>query len=118
MPKLQPAELGFLHVVSWLYTLYYEAGRISVAFLCEKMAMYGVNGGGGGHGHRRIVDRLRTYLQHNLDYGSDEDRSTILMCDTWFASACGTRMPQREDHGDACLDKLLSDAKAFLEQVL
>ena len=31
------AEAGFLRAVSWLYVLYYEAGKVNVRFLLERL---------------------------------------------------------------------------------
>ena len=42
-PKFSPAELGFLRLVSWLYVLYYEKGKVNVNFLVNRFSVYNLD---------------------------------------------------------------------------
>lgn len=42
--KLYPTELGFLRVVSWLYVMYYELGKVDIEFLTNKLEFFNLDG--------------------------------------------------------------------------
>ncbi len=115
MPKLAPAEIGFLRAVSWLYVHYFEAGNIGVKFLVRKFEVYSIDSTRAGVGHQDIVQRLRTYLQHNLDPHKERGAVIQRACSEWFAQACGTVDPSAEEEWQRCLLKLLDDALKFIE---
>ena len=73
-PRLSPPELGCIRVVSWLFVQYFEAGRIGVSFLDGKAFAYGHDPDGSIKKHRQTTQRLRTFLQHNLDSTKPHDR--------------------------------------------
>jgi len=115
LPKVVHPELGFLQTVSWLYALYYEVAKVDSVFLCAKFDVYQLDGNRAGRDHRTRVGRLRTYLQHNLDFTREHDRETRQECESWFHTACGTRIPHADSDWHACLARLLGEAVAFLE---
>jgi hypothetical protein len=114
IPRLDPAELGFIRSVAYTFVLYYEAGEVSVPYLVGLLDAFGLDGSRTARGHRARVGRLRTYLQHNLNPASSTDRETKDVCERWFAEQCGTRVPSSDDEWSACLDALLDEACAFL----
>src|ERR1039458_3751178 len=72
IPKLEPPELGYIRTTSWLYVLYYEAGRVNRQYVEELLAVYGLNTGVALH-HGELVQSMRTLLQHNLDITESHD---------------------------------------------
>lgn len=118
MPKFAPAELGFLRLVSWLFVLYYEVGKVGVAFLGERLATYGLDPDGHLHTHRQLVQQLRTFLQHHLDPRKPHDRGIQGNCEQWLQEHCGTPVPGTDEQWKTCLLALLSEAHRFLEVLL
>jgi hypothetical protein len=114
LPTLEPAELGFIRVVSWLFVHYYEAGRIGTDFLGKLSRSYGLDGNGAGQAHRSRVQRLRTYCQHNLVLTEEHGKTIQDECQVWFKEKCGTSVPGYEDHWRMLLTSLVSEAKEFL----
>jgi hypothetical protein len=118
MPVLDPAELGFLRTVSWLYVLYFEVGRVNVEFLTEKLAAFGHDADSELAGHRRIIQKLRTYLQHNLSPNEPQNKRIRDDCEHWLQEECGTPVPKEDDQWRTCLTGLLTDALSFLKQLV
>jgi hypothetical protein len=114
LPELRHPELGFWQSVAWLYALYYEVVKVDSVFLCAKLEAYELDADHAAREHRARVGRLRTYLQHNLDYTREHDRETRRACESWFHTACGTRVPNSDEAWRGCLARLLEDAVAFL----
>jgi hypothetical protein len=114
-PKLKPAELGVLRAVSWFYVLYNEAGKVNVRFLSDRLHVYELDPDGQLSNHLTLVDRLRTYFQHNLDPAKPRDRDIQEFCVRWFTEQCGTSEPNGEDHWLACLRGFLMEALAFVD---
>ncbi len=113
-PKFAPAELGFMHIVSWLYALYQEAGKVGVEFISEKYTVYGLDRTGRLKDHPATVQKLRTYLQHNLEPGSTHNQMIQEACEAWFDLACSTRVPEKDEQWKRCLLSLLEEAVNFL----
>src|SRR5579884_2858911 len=77
------AELTFLRTVSWLYVLYYEAGKVNISFLYDQLPAYKLGDEKQLAEHLKIVQHMRTFLQHNLDPTKEQNRSIQLMCEEW-----------------------------------
>jgi len=118
VPRLEPAELGFLRTVAWLYVHYYEAGLVGIRFLVGLFDVYGLDAERQLRGHQRTTGRLRSYLQHNLDLSSDHDLETRATCEEWFDLACRSRVPGSEEHWLRCLCRLLEESSAFFDTQL
>lgn len=118
MPKFSPAELGFLRSVSWLFVLYWEAGKISLPYVLKRFDAYDLDTNGKIRKHVLEVQRLRTYTQHNLNIGESHDKKTISDCNDWFSSACGTALPYSNSEWSTCLIVLLQQSLELLETVL
>jgi hypothetical protein len=114
-PKLNPAEVGFLRSISWLFVLYHEAGKVGVDFLADRLSTYGLDPNGRLSAHHRLVRQLRTFQQHNLDVGKSCDRATQQICEQWLRDQCGTPVPGTGGQWKRCLLALLSEALQFLE---
>src|SRR5580698_2370158 len=59
-PKLQPAELGFIRTTSWLFVLYFEAGRVNRQFIEQLLPVYDLESGKHSQ-HSLIIQAMRTY---------------------------------------------------------
>jgi hypothetical protein len=118
MPKFDPPEFGFFRSVSWLYVLYHEVGKIGVAFLEDRMPAYGLDPDGRLSAHSRLVQRLRTFLQHNLDPREHHDKAVQDHCEVWLEVHCGTRVPGAHEQWQKCLLGLLEEAFDFLDALL
>lgn len=114
IPKMRPAELGFLHAVSWTYALYIEVGRIGVDFLQERLGAYGIDEGSKYQTHVELVIKLRTYTQHSIDPGKQHDDEIRKTCEDWFRESCGSPYPGEAIHWQKCLISLLTEVIGFL----
>lgn len=114
-PRFTPAELGFVRSTSWLFGLYYEAGKIGVAFTLKYLQVYGLDDGAKHAEHYKIVRDLRTYLVHNLDLNELHDQKVINDCQKWFKQRCKTVLPSTEEHWTPLLLSLLSEAVDFMQ---
>ena len=68
--------------------------------------------------HHRLVQQLRTSLQHNLDPGKSHDRRIQEVCEQWLRDQCGTPIPGSDHQWQRCLLSLLLEALQFLEALL
>ena len=113
-PRFSPPELGFYQTVTWLYAFYYEAGRVSLRFLIDRLETYGLGQDGDLGRHYEVVGRLRTFLQHNLNLDSVRNIRTRRTSEEWFSSACGSVIPGSDEEWNQCLVHILSDSETFL----
>lgn len=118
LPRLLPAELGFIKVVSWLFVLYHEVGKVGARFLSERISVYCSGDCSDLVAHLDLVAKLRTYSQHNLDSQKPHDRGVQDGCERWFEGICGSRVPGTEDQWQRCLTGLLRAAAAFLSALV
>ncbi|QVM97539.1 hypothetical protein JYG36_04950 [Pseudomonas sp. SORT22] len=114
LPRLSPSELGFIRVVSWLYVHYFESGKLGTEFLTELVGEYSVNMVELSKSHRSLVQRLRTYCQHNLDPSQSHSKEIRIACEQWFNQNCGTRVPRSDEHWETILRVIILDACAYL----
>src|SRR5579872_1656544 len=85
IPRLTPAELGFILTVSWLYVLYIEAGKVSIKFLQSQLQRaYTLDPDNHVAIHLDTIKAIRTYLQHNLDLTVHRGRETQETCEKWL----------------------------------
>ncbi len=79
----------FERIVSWLYVVYHESGRIAISLLaplsetdqCSRLAQ--------SKSHVRLVHGLRTFLQHNLVVSSPHDYAIMQLCQGWIQGIVG-----------------------------
>ena len=117
-PRFEPPELGFYQAVTWLYTYYYEAGLVSLKFLTEQFSKHQLDSQGKNLEHYDDVQRLRTFLQHNLNLDSERDASLQRRCHDWFSRSCGSAMPRDDEDWDTCLASVLGFAQEFFRAVI
>ena len=117
-PIFEPPELGFLRLVSYLFVLYHEVGKVGTQFLLDRFGAYKVASGSNLGEHLALIRKLRTYLQHNLNPRQKHDKSILEACESWMRSNCGTPVPGDNEHWRTCLLALLKEALEFLEALL
>lgn len=106
-------ESGFIRATSWLYCLYFEAGRVSLTFLRRLGEAYSLMDRETSNQHVETVRSLRTELHHNLGF-ADSDLIARTAAENWRRRACGTAVPQTQDHWKACYTRIIDDAHMFL----
>lgn len=115
MPKLSHPELGFIRIVSWLYVLYYEAGKINVDFISQRFEAYNIDSDENLKIHFSNVHYLRTFLQHNLNSEHKHDSNIAEICKEWFKNNCGTWVPDSDPEWKKCLESILLNSIDFLK---
>ena len=113
LPDPTSPEPGFIRATSWLYCLYFEAGRVSLTFLRRLGEAYSLVDRQASDQHVEAVRCLRTELHHNLGF-VDSDLATRTAAEGWRRKACGTMLPQTSDHWRACYECIVHDAHTFL----
>lgn len=116
-PNFAPPELGFLRTVSWLYVLYFETGKINIDFIKKLIPTYELDPEESIKDHLGSVQKLRTFLQHNLNLSKVHDYSIQEYCETWFKNNCGTPVPRDDNHWNLCVNSLLKEATQFLKVI-
>ena len=116
LPDPANPEPAFIRAVSWLYCLYFEAGRVSLAFLRRLGEGYSVVDRRTADRHVEDVRCLRTELHHNLGVENSE-KITRSAAEHWRRKACGTALPRAADEWQDCYNHLVDDAAAFLQVV-
>lgn len=114
LPRLAPAELGFIRVVSWLYVHYFESGKLGTEFLTDIIRVYAPEKLDESKSHRNLVQRLRTYCQHNLDPSQEHSKEINSTCESWFSTHCGTPVPRADEHWENILRVISLDASSYL----
>ena len=118
IPRLAPPELGCMRVVSWLFVQHFEAGKVGTAFLEARGDVYGHDPDQKVRRQRLLIQRLRTFFQHNLDAKNAHDRDIVEGCEQWFKENCGTAAPSTDDHWGKCLSALLAQAQECFDVLL
>jgi hypothetical protein len=91
---------------------------VGVTFLTERFGAYKLDHDGASVAHYQLVQKLRTYLQHNLDLRETHDLQIVQDCQAWLAKQCGTAVPDTESRWAKCLTALLRESFEFLEALL
>lgn len=116
-PRVSPPELAFYQAVTWLYAYYYEAGRVTFAYLTGRLQAYNLDQTSAQLNHYKEVRMLRTFLQHNLNLESRPDLELQRSSENWLLSACGSAVPGNEMEWGDCLNRILADCETFLNTV-
>lgn len=116
--RVEPSELGFIRIVSWLYVLCIDIkpNNKNIQFLAkqekDKLKDYKT--------YTDVITRLRTYFQHQItptEVASDRDTLTKEGCDAFFDDIIFKDYPQSENDWADALHKLLDDALIFTEKI-
>lgn len=112
------AELAFIRADSWLYSHYFEVGRVGVRFLIRRNAT-SASSRDQGHEHLDLVHALRTWSQHSIEpLSGHHDARIAEICETWFERNSSTRLPRSEAHWHMLLEALLTEAQDFFALLL
>lgn len=113
------SECCFQRVTSWLYTLYWEAGKKSdIKFLVELFDNFSLDAGKNLSKHFYLVQSLRTLLQHNIANEDAHNSKVQRSCSEWFESICEVSQPENDCHWEKCLLTLVDESQRFLEAIL
>lgn len=112
------AEAGFLRVVSWLYILYYESGRINVDFLLSHLEEYSLDSQKECLAHYKLIHAARTTTQHSLDSGEIRDMNLKRLTEQWLSDHCEGSEPTTSEQWHECLLSVLGEAEHFLDTLL
>ncbi len=116
IPDPSRPEPGFIRATSWLYCLYFEAGRVSLTFLRRLGEAYSIVERAATDEHFEVVRCLRTELHHNLGF-SDSDQAARTAAEGWRRKACGTAIPCDDDQWRKCYNRLVEEANRFLSGI-
>ena len=116
IPDATSPEASFIRATSWLYCLYFEAGRVSLVYLRRMGEAYSILDREKADLHVEQVRCLRTELHHNLGFG-DADQTSRRVAQMWLKKACGTALPQNAAHWKACYTQITGDASSFLRDI-
>ena len=94
-------ELSFYRLVNWSYVLVTEAAKIPLKFLTNLPPLKA------DQSFFKEIAFLRTYVAHNLDVSSKNDRKTYAFVFQWFKGACGRSDPITPAHFAECCEQLL-----------
>lgn len=112
-PDPDRPEPAFIRVTSWLYCLYFEAGRVSILFLRRLGEAYELVDRRSAEDHVESIRCLRTELHHNLGF-ADSDQAARTAAESWRRNACGTALPKDDGQWRACYARLVGEAERFL----
>ncbi len=113
MPDPERPEPGFIRATSWLYCLYFEAGRVSITFLRRLGEAYALMDRSSTDQHVEVVRCLRTELHHNLGF-VESDQAARNVAERWRRKASGTAFPNDDQQWRKCYDCLVQEANSFL----
>ena len=116
LPDPTNPEPAFIRAVSWLYCLYFEAGRVSLTYLRRLGEGYSLVDRLVTERHAEDVRCLRTELHHNLGI-QESEQTTRSTAEHWRRKACGTALPRTANEWRDCYNRLVDDAIGFLEAV-
>lgn len=116
LPDPASPEPGFIRATSWLYCLYFEAGRVSLTFLRRLGETYSLIDRAWVDEHVEVVRCLRTELHHNLGF-ADSDQAARTAAEGWRRRVCGTAMPRNDAQWSECYAGLIDEANRFLRAV-
>ncbi len=110
-------EAGFLRAISWLYMLYYEAGKGELDFAIEKFNVYPAKNVGAEKKHFQELKTLRTIFQHSFDLEIARNAQQKTIAEDWFFRAIKKKEPATPNDWQICLELIISDALLFLHGV-
>ena len=116
LPDPTSPEAGFIRATSWLYCLYFEAGRTSITFLRRLGEAYDQLDRDASDRHVETVRALRTESHHNLGFGPS-DQAARRIAERWRKKACGTALPRSPTDWESCYTCIVIDAKTFLLEI-
>lgn len=115
-PNFSNQELSFLRLVSWLYTIYVEVGKLSLSTIIKSMTTEEQLK---FKDHKTIVQNYRTILQHNIDISSStRDFKLSKDCCTWAKKTCGKNIPNTEADWAKMSEAMMNETNEILSSIL
>ena len=111
-PNFVYAELDFLYLISWLYGYYRDDAKAKFTFeyLADLSVSLNIDKKNRNIKYLELINRLRTYLQHNLSSG-ENDCKTKFIAEEWFEN---TDIRGDETNGwELRLERILKETLAF-----
>ncbi|MCS4309591.1 hypothetical protein M2404_003968 [Rheinheimera pacifica] len=115
-PSTAENEVDFLRLVTWSYAVLFESGRVSFNVILglpplnnsvlsiEKQAKT-----------KSTVQKLRTWLFHNIGFEKDREMEIRSEVSGWFISCCQSFSPNTPEHWRMCFDRLCDDMIEIIE---
>jgi hypothetical protein len=116
-PRLFPAELGVITLVSWLYVIFFEIARVDTKYLLSKLEIFVPSNERESRDFVQTINCLRTFFQHYLDLSNNRNAAKHEHCEAWFVQVCGKSRPISSGDWLRCLYRLL-DASLVLVATL
>lgn len=109
IPEFTCNQLGFLMTISYLYTLYIERGKISIKFMKQRIKQEVNEEFQSIDKHLKVINAMRTYLQHSLLLENEHDLNTRDICDNWFIEVLKKPYPTNEEEWLICVNSILNE---------
>ncbi len=113
--NLVPPELGFNRSIAWIYSIYFESGKVNIKYLSQKFSAYQIELEPEIETHRFSVNNLRTLLQHDTAEETPHNQNIQSSCRVWFNDHCGRDYPFNENDWQKCLISILLEAEHFFK---
>jgi hypothetical protein len=109
--RINPSELGFIRVVSWLYILYIDIrqNQKNIDFVLRQINTKS--------NHKIHIHRLRTYFQHQLNLNDKSDEQKKEDCDNFFYAIIRKNYPTTEEEWEESFVELTDNANTFLNEI-
>jgi hypothetical protein len=107
-------EAGFLRLVSWLWSLYQETGKLTLEALTGVSNVMSSDRVGD---HLRDSSLLRTFMQHHLDETTVDDRRKAELARGWLDAHSAGRRAEDPEYWLILVAALGDQAKAFLSEI-
>lgn len=109
-PSGDADEASFLRLTAWSFSLLFEVGRLSVPFLLDLNVNTAIDESSKNHkAARQNVQRLRTFMYHNLGFDDGHDMTIRREVSNWFIQTCGSAFPSSHEHWSKCFNQLAED---------
>lgn len=109
------SQLDFLRLVSWGYMILVECGGPNISSF-ERIADLLQVRTDRVTTAKESIGRLRTFLQHSLQYESKSDQQTIEMAGRWFDSVVGRVSPKSHDY-EICIATMLAELSSAFDDI-
>jgi hypothetical protein len=107
--------LDFIRLVSWLYALWHEAGRVSATVLRRAVDTFDPESSDLLSEHLSTIASHRTLMHHDLGAEVQRGGKTMARCEAWFDIACGAPEPTDPDAWRSAHVALCTEARLALE---
>lgn len=115
-PDFSNKELSFLRLISWLYTIYFEVGKLSLSTINKSMSTEEQQK---FKKHKTVVQNYRTILQHNIDVSSStRDFKLSKDCCAWAKETCGKNIPSTEDDWAKMSEAMINETNEIFSFIL